>query len=326
MRRREVIVGLGAVAWPLNVKAQQPAATPVIGYLSPGSAKGFATRLAAFRQGLQEAGYREGENIAIEYRWAEGRNDRLPALASDLVGRRVTVIATAAGVAATLAAKAATTTIPIIFETGADPVAAGFVASLSRPEGNITGVTSLNFEVAPKRLELLRELVPLARVVALLVNPTNPNAETVPAELQAPAHALGLELRVVHASNERELDLVFPTLVQLNAGGLVVSPDPFFISRSQQLAALTVGHAVVAIFHSREFVAAGGVMSYGGSVAETHRIAGLYTGRILKGERPVDLPVQQSTKVEMIINLTTAKALSLALPQSLIGRADEVIE
>jgi putative tryptophan/tyrosine transport system substrate-binding protein len=325
MRRREFIGALGAAAWPRVVTAQQ-APVQVIGYLSLGSTKGFATRLAAFRQGLQETGYREGENVVIEYRWADGRTERLSALAADLVAHRVAVIITPGSVAATLAAKAATKTIPIVFETGADPVVSGFVASLSRPEGNVTGVTSLNFEVAPKRLELLRELLPGATSVAVLVNPSNPNAETVPRDLRGTAAALGLNLNVAHASSEGELETIFSVLGRQRSGGLVVSPDPFFINRSELLGALTVRHGVVSIFHSREFVVAGGLVSYGGSVADTHRIAGVYTGRVLKGEKPADLPVQQSVKVELTMNLNTAKTLDLTIPPTLLARADEVIE
>ena len=326
MRRREFTTLFGiAAAWPPVVMAQQ-ARIPVVGYLSLGSAKGFATRLAAFRQGLQETGYREGESVVFEYRWADGRTERLPELAADLVALQVAVITTPGSVAATLAAKAATTTIPIVFETGADPIVSGFVASLRRPEGNVTGVTSLNFEVAPKRLELLRELVPGATTVTVLVNPSNPNAETAPRDLRVTAASLGLDLNVARASSEGELEAIFSALGKLRSGGLVVSPDPFFINRSELLGALTVRHGVVSIFHSREFVAAGGLVSYGGSVADTHRIAGVYAGRILKGEKPADLPVQQSTKVELIINLRTAQALGLTVPLSVLGRADEVIE
>jgi putative tryptophan/tyrosine transport system substrate-binding protein len=326
MRRREFIGALGgAAAWPRVVTAQQ-SAVPVIGYVSLGSTKGFATRLAAFRQGLQETGYREGENVVIEYRWADGRTERLPALAADLVAHRVAVIITPGSVAATLAAKAATKTIPIVFETGADPIVSGFVASLRRPEGNVTGVTSLNFEVAPKRLELLRELLPGATSVAVLVNPSNPNAETVPRDLRGTAAALGLDLNVAHASSEGELETIFSVLGRQRSGGLVVSPDPFFINRSELLGALTVRHGVVSIFHSREFVVAGGLVSYGGSVADTHRIAGVYTGRVLKGEKPADLPVQQSVKVELTMNLNTAKTLDLTIPPTLLARANEVIE
>ena len=327
MKRRAFITLLGGAAagWPFTVAAQQ-AAMPVIGYLSSGSPKGFATRLAAFRQGLEETGYHEGESVAIEYRWAEGQNDRLPALAADLARRSVSVIAAIGGPAPALAAKSATARIPIVFEMGADPVASGLVGSLSRPDANITGATSLNEEVGPKRLEILRELVPTAKIVALLVNPSNPNAETVTRELQAAARTLGLELHVLHASSERDFDIVFARLVQLRAVGLVVSNDPFFVSGSEQLVDLTLRHAFAAIFQSREFAAAGGLMSYGGSVAEAHRQAGIYAGRIIKGEKPADLPVQQVTKTELAINLKTAKALGIDVPATLLARADEVIE
>ena len=295
MRRREFIALLaGTAAWPLPLGAQ--AALPVIGYLSSGTARGFASRLAAFRQGLQEVGYREGENVLIEYRWGEGQNDRMAALAADLVRRQVSVIATPGGVNAAGAAKAATTTIPIVFETGANPVELGLVTSLNRPNGNITGVTSLNVEVGPKRLELLHELVPAATTFALLVNPTNPNSEAVTKDLQAAARALQLTLHVLSATGEGDLQPVFAQLAQVQAGGLIVSPDPVFISRSEQLAALTLRHAVPTVFHSREFAAAGGLFSYGGSTAELHRQAGLYTGRILKGAKPADLPIQQSPR------------------------------
>jgi len=328
MRRRDFIVSIGgatAVLLPLAVRGQQRP-LPMIGYLSSGSAKGFATRLAAFRQGLQETGYREGQSVAIEYRWAEGQNDRLPALAADLVRRSVSVIAAIGGPTPALAAKSATARIPIVFEMGVDPVASGLVASLSRPDGNITGATSLNVELGPKRLEFLRELVPAAKVFALLVNPTNPSAETVTRDLQATARTLGLELHVLHASSERDFDIVFATLGQLRAGGLVVSADPFFVGRSEQLIDLTLRHASAAIFQSRDFVAAGGLMSYGGSVAESHRQAGIYTGRILKGEKPVDLPVQQVTKFELVINLKTARTLGLEIPPKILALADEVVE
>ncbi len=326
VKRRDFITLLGGAvtAWPMAARGQQRP-LPMIGYLSSGSAKGFATRLAAFRQGLQETGYREGQSVAIEYRWAEERNDRLPELAIELVRAGVTVIA-AFGPNAALAAKKTTATIPIVFEMGVDPVASGLVASLSRPDGNITGATSLNVELGPKRLEFLRELVPTAKVVALLVNPTNPSAETATRDLQATARTLGLELHVLHASSERDFDIVFATLGQLRAGGLVVSADPFFVSRSEQLIDLTLRHASAAIFQSRDFVAAGGLMSYGGSVAESHRQAGIYTGRILKGEKPVDLPVQQVTKFELVINLKTARTLGLEIPPKILALADEVVE
>ena len=327
MKRRQFITLLGgaAAAWPLAARAQQRPAMPVIGYLGAASAQGYVAQLAAFRQGLQDAGYVEGRNVAVEYRWADDRYDRLPALAAELVGRQVTVIV-ASGAAAAPAAKAATTTIPIVFATGADPVAVGLVASLARPGGNLTGVTTLNTELGPKRLELLREAVPAATIVAALVNPSYPAAETQSKDLQAAARTLGLQLHVLHASNEREFDAVFATLVQLRAGGLVIGADTFFNSQSEQFATLALRHAVPAIYQYCEFAAAGGLMSYGGSITASYRTVGLYVGRILKGEKPADLPVQQIAKVELIINMKTAKALGLTFPITLLGRADEVIE
>ncbi len=331
MKRRDLISLLGGAAAapllrPLSVRAQQPA-LPVVGFLNSSSSGAFADRLRAFRRGLSETGYVEGRNVAVEYRWADEQNDRLPDLAADLVRREVAVIATAGGIPAARAAKAATTTIPIVFNIGADPVEVALVASLSRPGGNLTGVTTLAAELGPKRLELLHELIPTATVVALLVNPTSPVvAEILSKDLQGPARTLGLQVHVLHASTERDFDAVFATLAQLRVGALVIGTDALFIGRSQQLAALALRHAVPAIFQNREFAASGGLMSYGGSTADNIRLMGVYIGRILKGEKPADLPVQQSTKIELIINLKTAKALGLTVPLTLLARADEVIE
>jgi putative ABC transport system substrate-binding protein len=328
MKRREFITLLGgaAASWPLAARAQQPA-VPVIGVISAEWPDQFTDRLRAFHNGLRETGYVEGRNVAIEYRWAEGRNDRLAALAAELVRRQVAAIVAAGSTPAALVARAATTTIPIVFYIGADPVKEGLVTSLSRPEGNVTGVVTLNVEVAAKRLELLHELVPTATIVALLVNPTNPTlAETITRDLEVAARTLGVQLHVLHASSEREIDTAFATLVELRAGALVIGADAFFNSRSEQLAALTLHHAVPAIYQYREFVSAGGLMSYGSTVADTYRPLGVLTGRILKGEKPAELPVQQATKVELIINMKTAKALGITVPLPLSGRADEVIE
>jgi ABC-type uncharacterized transport system substrate-binding protein len=328
MRRREFIkvIAGSAAAWPLAAPAQQPA-IPVVGYLGSETPEKFGIRLSAFQQGLSAMGFDDGRNVKIEYRWADGQIDRFPTLAADLVRQKVSVIATPGSGVAALAAKAATTTIPVVFETGLDPIAAGLVKSLSRPEGNITGITSLNVAVAPKGLELLHELIPQANSLAVLVNPANPvNTETNMKNLEAPARARGLQLHVLNASTERDFDAAFARLVQLHAGGLIVAPDIIFNSRAQQLAVLTLKHAVPAVHTVREFAVAGGLVSYGGDIKETHRQAGVYTGRILKGEKPADLPVQQVTKVELVINLRTAKTLGLNVPNTLIGRADEVIE
>jgi putative ABC transport system substrate-binding protein len=310
--------------WPLAAYAQRSPMS-VIGFLAPGSAKSDAYRATSLRQGLNEAGFVEGQNLTIEYRWAEDQYDRLPTLAADLVRRQVAVIV-ATSTPAALAAQAATTTIPIVFESATDPVKLGLVASLNRPGRNVTGVTQSASEVLPKRLQLLHEVLPTARVLALLVNPADPQAEPQARETRAVATNLGLELQVLNATTERDFDLVFAKLAELRATGLVIGGSALFTSGSHQLANLANQHAVPAVYQSRQFVAAGGLMSYGSSITETHRLVGLYAGRILKGEKPSDLPVQQSAKVELIINLKTAKALGVNMPNTLIGRADELIE
>ena len=327
MRRRAFIRLLGGAAagWPLAARAQKP--TPVVGFLGSESAAKSADLLRFFHQGLGELGFVVGQNLAIEYRWADGYNDRLPALAADLVRREVSVIATPATTPGALAAKVATETIPIVILTAGDPVALGLVASLNRPGGNITGATSLAGELAPKRLELMHELLPKATVLALLVNPTNPVLmEATTRETQAAADTLGVELHVLQARTEREFDGIFVSLSEVRAGGLVIVVDSFFTARREQLGQLALRNRVPAIYQSRAFAEAGGVMSYGGSLADGFRLVGLYTGRILKGDKPADLPVQQTTKAELIINLKTAKALGISVPLPLSGRADEVIE
>jgi len=328
MRRREFIKLLAgtAGAWPLAVRAQQ-AAVPVVGILAVASPEDNAVRLRAFREGLRVAGYVEGQNVNIQYRWAEAHTDRLAELAAQLVHDQVSVLVAAGGTASALTAKAATASIPIVFGIGADPVDIGLVASLNQPGGNVTGVTSLNIEVAPKRLELLHELLPSATIMALLVNPAVPAlAEPTSRTSQAAARALGLQLHVVHASSERDFDAIFESVMQLRAGALVIGPDNLFSARSKRLAALAVRHALPAVYEFRQFAAGGGLMSYGSSETEYYRLVGTYAGRVLKGDKPADLPVQRSTKVELIINLKTANALGITVPLPLSGRADELIE
>jgi putative ABC transport system substrate-binding protein len=323
MRRREFIAGLGSAAtWPVVARAQQPA-MPVIGYLGDQSANDDFT--VPFLQGLKEAGHVEGQNVAVEYRWAENQYDRLPALAADLVRRRVAVIVAITSPAA-VAAKAATTTIPIVFVTGGDPVALGLVASLNRPGGNVTGSANLAGELAPKRLQLLRELIPGATVYGALADPGFPATPSIIADLQAAAHTLGLPLVVVNARTDRDLETAFATFSRQRIGAVLVSNSPFYNQHIEQLAALAAGHALPAMFPYREYVLAGGLMSYGSSFDHMYRQAGIYTGRILKGENPADLPVEQATKLELAINLKTAKALGLTVPETLLATADEVIQ
>jgi putative ABC transport system substrate-binding protein len=326
MKRREFITLLGGAAatWPLAARAQQPA-MPAIGFLNSASPEGYAPFVAAFRQGLKEAGYVEGQNATIEYRWAEGQYDQLPALAADLVRRNVTVIA-ATSTPAARAAKAATSTVPIVFTTADDPIKLGLVASLNRPGGNVTGVSNSLVELGSKQLGLLRELVPGTTAIAALVNPKFPGTETQLKDVEAAARVLGLQLVVLSASTDREIDAAFATMMRQGSGALLVGADPFFAQRRDHIVALVARHAIPAIYPVREFAVAGGLMSYGSDFADSYRQAGIYTGRIVRGEKPADLPVQRSTKFEFVINFKTAKALSLAVPNSMQLLADEVIE
>jgi putative ABC transport system substrate-binding protein len=327
MRRREFITLLGgsAVAWPLAARAQQ-SALPVIGFLSGRSLDDSKQMMAALGQGLNEQGFVERQNVAIEYRWADGQYDRLPALAADLVRRQVAMILAVGSVPSPLAAKAATSTIPIVFIVGGDPVKFGLVASLNRPGGNLTGVSVLSGPLTAKRLEGLRELVPQAGVIACLVNPNNPEADSQLTDIRAAARTFGQEVLILNASTDHELHTAFATLVRERAAGLLLGNDAFFVLRREQLVALAARHAIPAVYFLREFAAAGGLMSYGDTLTDAYRQVAVYIGRILKGTKPADLPVQQSTKVELIINLKTANALGLDVPPTLLARADEVIE
>ncbi len=327
IRRREFItlIGGAAAAWPIAARAQQ--GMPVVGFLHSASAAAYTELVVAFRKGLSEAGYIEGQNVAIEYRWSENQNDRLPALAADLVRRRVSVLVTPGSTAATLAAKAATTTIPVVFLSAVDPVKIGLVASLNRPGGNVTGISDIGVELAAKRVELLHELLPKAARFAVLVNPTNPFiAEPFVTEMQTAASVIGRQIDVLPVSTNSDIDTAFATLVKKRADAFLVSPDALFVTRRVQLLTLASRHAVPAMYFRREFTEGGGLMSYGSNLADQFRQTGIYAGRILKGEKPAEMPVQLPTKFEFVINIQTAKTLGIDIPATLLARADEVIE
>jgi putative ABC transport system substrate-binding protein len=327
MRRREFIAGLGvaAAAWPLAARAQQ--AAPVVGFLHASSASAYTELVAAFRKGLAEAGYTDGQNVMIDYRWAEGRNERLPGLAAELVRLQVAVIVTPASTVATLAAKAATSTIPIVFVTGTDPVKIGLVASLNRPGGNATGISDIGVELGAKRLGLLQELLPAATRFAVLVNPANPSlSDPFVTEMRKAASAIGRQMEIVSASTNSEIDTAFAALVKTKSEAFLVSPDALFLTRRVQLLTLAARHAVPAMYTRREFAESGGLMSYGSDATDQFRLTGIAAGRILKGERPAEMPVQLPTKFEFVINLQTAKTLGIQIPAALLARADEVIE
>ncbi len=325
MRRRELIASIcgAAFVWPVMAREEQPA-TPVVGYLGAQTSELFAERMRGFLQGLGETGHVPGQNVAIEYRWAQGQEDRLNALAADLVRRQVTVIAAPGSLPAARAAKAATSTIPIVFEIGSDPVEAGLVRSLNEPDGNLTGVTYV--EVGARRLELLRELVPSASRIGALINPAGPSAASEWRQVQAAARTLGLRLQGLQATSERDFDAMFDTLTRVAAGALVICADPFFTRQSEQLAAMTVRHALPAVHQSRRFASAGGLLSYDGTLAESHRLTGVYCGRILKGEKPAELPIQQAMKGELVVNLKTAKTLGIEISPKILALASEIIE
>jgi putative ABC transport system substrate-binding protein len=326
MDRRKVIALLGGAMTAAPALRAEQKSMPVIGFLSGATSDGYVPFVAAFRRGLSEAGWVDGHNMMIEYRWAEGHYERLPALADELIARKVDVIATSGGLAAAYAAKNATSTIPIVFTSGDDPVASGIVASLARPGGNLTGVSFLNVELTAKRLELLSDLVPQARTIALLVNPTNPNAERIMRDAQEAARAKGVQLHMLQAANESGIDSAFVTLAELRISALLVGSDPFFVSRREQLVGLAARYAVPAINEMRGFVDAGGLISYGTSIGGVYHQLGIYAGKILRGAKPADLPVEQPTTFELVVNLKTAKELGLTVPRSILARADEVIE